>query len=101
MQDLQPIIDNIQTICDNKGISVNKALQDSGAGRSFISSMRAGSAPSIFKIISLATYLNVPVDCLVKDAATEQSLAERALNAFLALPTDDRKAFIQEAVKHI
>ena len=61
----QLIAERLKKICENKGISVNKALSESGAGERLYYNMLSGSYPSIDKIIKLADYLNCTIDELV------------------------------------
>jgi transcriptional regulator with XRE-family HTH domain len=101
MQNLQDIVYRIQDICFVKDISVNKLLVESGAGSSLVANMKKGQYPTIKKFSMLADYLGCSIDELLGREVLPQSPQERALEAYLALSVNERKAFIQEAVKHI
>lgn len=62
--DNEKMIATIQGVCKRRGVSVNKALIESGAGKQFISNLRRGSEPSLSKTMVLASYLGVNVDYL-------------------------------------
>lgn len=63
----QLIAERLKKICENKGISVNKALSESGAGERLYYNMLSGSYPSIDKIIKLADYLELPINTIIYD----------------------------------
>lgn len=65
MQNLPEIITTIQSLISNKGLSVNKTLVESGAGKDFIANMKKGTIPSVNKFSSLADYLDCSVDYLL------------------------------------
>ena len=90
MYNAQNIISNIQDLCDAKGITVNRALTESGAGGSLISTLRKGSMPSIIKFGLLAEYLETPIDIIVgtvidEDAKNELSQFNEAAQKFKAI----------------
>lgn len=58
--DVSIIVENIQHICTDRGVTPTTAARESGAGKDLISNMkRKGTLPSIEKIRLLADYLNV------------------------------------------
>ena len=65
MDNLSEIIITVQNIIANKGLSVNKALTESGAGKDFIANMKKGMTPSANKFSALADYLDCSVDYLL------------------------------------
>ena len=65
MENLDVIIEIIQSMIADKGTSVNKTLMESGAGKDFIANMKKGRYPSINKFAALADYLDVSIDCLI------------------------------------
>ena len=65
MENLDVIIEIVQSTIAGKGTSVNRALIESGAGKDFIANMKKGRYPSINKFAALAEYLDVSIDCLV------------------------------------
>lgn len=65
MQSIQSTADLIKSLCDKKGVSVNKMLIDSGAGARTYYNMLAGSFPSTDKIAKIADYFKVSVDYLL------------------------------------
>jgi transcriptional regulator with XRE-family HTH domain len=99
--DSQFIANNIKQECLLKGVSVNQALSDSGVDKNFVFGMKHGRIPSVEGIARLAKYLGISIDKLVGYEIQLQTPQERALEAYLALPANERKAFIQEAIKHI
>ena len=65
MYETSVIIQNIDFACKDKGVSINRALIESGAGAQMINNMRAGSKPSMESFAQLAEYLNVSIDRLI------------------------------------
>lgn len=58
--DIEKIVQNIQRICREKGITPTAAGKESGAGKDLVSLMRTrGSFPSVEKMSILAAYLGV------------------------------------------
>ena len=77
----EKLIENIEHLSSAKGISKNRALVESGAGKNFIYNIQQGSSPSTEKIDILAEYFNVSTDYLlgndtstVKDPATDDQI---------------------------
>lgn len=91
----QEIIDRIKERCQELGISVNKALTESGAGRSFVTHLRRGSEPSAMKLNALADYLKVSSDYLLgksesaqqKTASPRESLEEAVKRVGMEIPS--------------
>ena len=63
--DNEKLIENIRKTCQTRGVSVNKALTESGAGRQFVVNLSRGSKPTLSKLMVLASYLGTNVDFLL------------------------------------
>lgn len=74
--DVKRIVDNIQRICREKGVTPTVAGRESGAGKDLVTNMKKkGTRPSIEKIRLLADYLNVSIsDILWEDDAVDGQL---------------------------
>ena len=83
------LIERIKSLCTQKKISVNQALSESGAGKSFITNLRRGSEPSAVKLNSLASYLGVSIDYLLGNADEPQQ------------KTASPRETLEEAVKRV
>ena len=89
------LIERIKSLCTQKKISVNQALSESGAGKSFITNLRRGSEPSAVKLNSLASYLGVSIDYLLgnadepqqKTASPRESLEEAVKRVGMEIPS--------------
>lgn len=78
------LINNIGQLAKRRGISRNKALMDSGAGKDFVTNtISKGQIPSILKIAQLANYFNVSIDYLLtgeeKSSSPELTEADQNL----------------------
>lgn len=62
---VQMLIENIEFLSLQKGVNKTTAMQECGAGRSFVSNLSKKSAPSIEKIEQIADYFGVSIDCLL------------------------------------
>jgi transcriptional regulator with XRE-family HTH domain len=78
MYSSQTVIDNIQNLCQEKGLVLNTVLVKSGAGASLITNLRRGSMPSIEKFVLLAEFLQVPLDSIVGTDLSEEKKKELA-----------------------
>lgn len=65
MENLQLLAERIKAACDQKRITVNKMLKESGAGERTYHNILAGSSPSSDKLSKIADYLDVSVDYLL------------------------------------
>lgn len=56
----------INELCENKGVTQIKALEESGVGKNFLWSVKnRGSTPSVEKLEALSAYFGVSIDYLV------------------------------------
>ncbi len=55
----EEIVDRIKRLCKEKGVSVNKAELESGAGKGVLNNFRHGSIPSASRVNAFASYLGV------------------------------------------
>lgn len=81
--DLQIFVQNVESRCKALGILPTIACRESGVGNSFLSMVKAGSAPSIIKAQKLAAYLGVTTSDLLgekQDGPNADSDAEAALD---------------------
>lgn len=65
MNTLHGMAFRIKTLCDEKGISINKMLVESEAGARTYHNMLSGSFPSSDKLAKIANYLGCSVDYLL------------------------------------
>lgn len=63
--DTKVIIDRISILSDNKGLSINKALIESGVGKSVVDNLKKGSMPNAGILSKIADYFNVSADYLL------------------------------------
>ena len=90
------------SILQERNITASKLANDLELSNSMLTDWKNGIRfPSYENLIKLADYLNCSLDFLTDREVAVITPQERALDAYLALPIEDRKAFIQEAVKHI
>jgi transcriptional regulator with XRE-family HTH domain len=79
MQNVQIITARISELAEYKGVTLNKALTESGAGKDFMVNMeRKNTTPSIDKIVLLADYFDVSVDYLL--GRTESNATQNSYN---------------------
>lgn len=81
--DLQIFVQNVELRCKALGIPPTIACRESGVGNSFLSMVKAGSAPSIVKAQKLADYLGVTTSELLGEKKSDSgavSDAEAALD---------------------
>ena len=62
------IVQNIIRLCTERNEPPTNACIAAGVGKSFISDMRRGQSPSVYKMALLSEYLCVTVSDLVGDA---------------------------------
>jgi repressor LexA len=87
----QLIAERIKDLCRQKGISVNKAEIESGAGRGITTHFRRGSMPSADRVSALADYLGVSTNYLL--GLPEKSEMDKRIEEFMkknALPAGSR-----------
>lgn len=64
--DVLTVVENIQRICKNRGITPTAACKESGAGKDLVTNMKTkGTQPSIERIRLLAQYLGVTTGTLL------------------------------------
>ena len=67
--DVLKIVENIQHLCDKRGVTPTVAGKESGAGKELVTNMkRKGTMPSVEKIRLLANYLGVTTSELLGEA---------------------------------
>jgi len=59
------LIERIQLAIKQAGMTVNKALVESGAGKDLIANIKKGQYPSVVKVSLLADCIDVSLDYLV------------------------------------
>lgn len=59
------LISRIASMCDVRGTSVNKMLIESKAGASTVDNLKKGSAPTVYKLVKIADYLEISTDYLL------------------------------------
>jgi len=76
----------ILKLCKERGISVNKAVLESGAGKSLIDRMKIGNEPSAKKLKLIADYFGVSTDYLLtgKECIKEDTNMEEMIKFYLA-----------------
>lgn len=76
------LINNIGQLAKRRGISRNKALMDSGAGKDFVTNtISKGQIPSILKIAQLANYFDCSIDYLLDRTDEPQSHKTKSSNS--------------------
>ena len=65
LRTVEEVASIIKDLCDEKNISINKMLVESGAGARTYYNMIAGSYPSVDKISKIADYLDCSIDYLL------------------------------------
>ena len=72
--DVLKIVENIQHLCNKRGITPTVAGKESGAGKELVTNMkRKGTMPSVEKIRLLANYLGVTTSELLGEASGSSS----------------------------
>lgn len=104
MLDVTRIVDNIQRICREKGVTPTVAGRESGAGKDLVTNMKKkGTRPSIEKIRLLADYLNVSVSDILweDDVVDHQPLtpAEKELMDEFRSLTPEQQEMVLRMVK--
>lgn len=75
--DVLKIVENIQQICKERGITPTVAGKESGAGKDLVSAMkRRGVLPSIEKIMLLADYLGVTTSELLGEKKVPTAIGD-------------------------
>ncbi len=61
----ETLVQNIQSLCDAKKISVNQMLRECGLGKSVIDNLKRGYDPRLSSIVTIAGYFDTTVDILI------------------------------------
>jgi transcriptional regulator with XRE-family HTH domain len=61
MFNLSALADKIEELCDSKGITVSKMLEECGLNKSAVFSLKDGKVPSIEKIGVMARYFDMSI----------------------------------------
>jgi transcriptional regulator with XRE-family HTH domain len=94
--------ENFSNILQQRGLKASQITKDTGIPGSSLSEWKTGvRQPSYDNLLRLADYLEVSIDELLGRQQPMKSLQERTFGLFLTMSADERKAFIQEAIKHI
>ena len=67
MRSTHEIADLITRLAKAKGVSVNGALIDSGAGMALVNNLKKGQVPSAYRLKLVADFFGVTVDYLLVD----------------------------------
>ena len=94
--DKELLISNIRKYCAANGEKPTNACAAAGVGKSFVSDIARGRAPSVSAVADLAAYLGVSVSDLVGDAQTPVELAPLAA-AWGELNDEGRERLVEYA----
>jgi transcriptional regulator with XRE-family HTH domain len=94
--DKELLISNIRKYCAAKGEKPTNACAAAGVGKSFVSDIARGRAPSVTAVADLAAYLGVSCSDLVGDAKMPAELAPLA-NAWTDLNEEGRARLVEYA----
>ena len=94
--DKELLISNIRKYCAAKGEKPTNACAAAGVGKSFVSDIARGRAPSVTAVADLAAYLGVSCSDLVGDAQTPAELAPLAA-AWAELNDEGRARLVEYA----
>jgi len=83
--DADLLIKNILQLCIRRGVYPTKACEECGVGKSFISTVRKGSVPSVAKIQRLAAYLGVTTSELLGEKENSFDLSDEGLAEITAI----------------
>ncbi|MBC5736108.1 helix-turn-helix transcriptional regulator [Lawsonibacter sp. NSJ-52] len=73
--DVMKVVQNIQELCNSKGVKPTVAARESGAGKDLITNMKKrGTQPSIEKIRLLAEYLGCSVSDILGEKEKEPTI---------------------------
>ena len=86
----------------DRDISAYKLSKDTGISNATISEWKAGiRLPSLENLVTLSDYFSLTSDFFLDREPVKKQSVPVVLEYFMSLSPDDRRAFIQEAVKHI
>ena len=72
-------VHNVKELCKAKGVSVNTAVTESGAGARMMDNVKRGSSPSVEKVQKLAQYFGVTTSQLLGEVAVGSKMDAVAL----------------------
>lgn len=75
------IIANIDSLCNQHGISINKMLSECKLNKSIVDNIKKGSVPSVDKLQKISNYFKCGIDYLLGNEVTR------------TVPTDDDLKF--------
>ena len=81
----EKLINQIQELCKNKGIAVNKMLNDCFLGKDVVANLKKGSVPNVETASKIADYFNVTVDYLLGKANGNAPTDPSALPDYLQM----------------
>lgn len=61
----ETLVQNIQSLCEEKKISVNQMLKECDLGKSVIDNLKRGCDPRLSSIVAIAGYFDTTVDSLI------------------------------------
>lgn len=79
------LVKNIIHLCVQRGIYPTKACEDSGVGKSFISTIKNGSVPSVAKVQRVAEYLGVMTSDLLGEKEKPFDISDEGLAEISAI----------------
>lgn len=71
--DIELFVHNVKELCKIKGVSVNTAVTESGAGARLVDNVKRGSEPSVGKVQKLAEYFGVTTSQLLGEVYIKHS----------------------------
>lgn len=97
------MINKIETLLNQKGISKGKMLSDLGLNKNLFAQWSGGSAPKTTTILKIAEYFNVSVDYLLGTGQKEKVDYEsgthrRLVEIYHKLPKDKQELLEQMAI---
>lgn len=84
------IVEIVEKLVDQRKISKNQALIESGAGKDFIANLKKNQIPSMLKVIQLAKYFNVSTDYLLGLDADPNRNNKQTSSGKMRISTHDR-----------
>lgn len=95
---LELFINNVETLCKNKGISVHQMLAKCNLNKSVIDNAKKGSVPSVDKVLAIANYFEVSVDCLLGYSPNAEY--NEKTNKFIEFANKHSDEQIDEIIEH-
>lgn len=91
------VAERIQDLCDTAGVSINKMLNECGAGTRLVQNLKKGSYPSADKFLKIAEYFNCSIDYILGRTdipQIAQELPQKESPAVPFRPTGQRKELV-------